>query len=185
MNRTWSTELLQKLGLPTHILPRVVDPGTCLGSIRRSIMERTGLGSAAVIAPATHDTGSAVAAVPTSNTGRADWAYISSGTWSLMGVETSRAVISQRAMELNMTNEGGIDGTYRLLKNIMGLWLVQQCKRAFEARGKAADYAELVRLAGAAEPLRSLINPDDVRFLTRRHGGGNPGLLSRDRPAGA
>ncbi|MDB6030106.1 MAG: rhaB [Verrucomicrobiales bacterium] len=164
-NRTWSMDLLQGLGLPAHILPQVVEPGTRLGALRKSLMERTGLGAAAVIAPATHDTGSAVAAVPTSIPGRSNWAYISSGTWSLMGVEVKEAVTSPRALELNFTNEGGIDGTYRLLKNIMGLWLVQQCKRAFEAKDRSADYPELVKLAEAAEPLRSFINPDDSCFL--------------------
>ncbi len=105
------------------------------------------------------------AGVPTANTGRANWAYISSGTWSLMGVEVNEAILTPRALELNVTNEGGIDGTYRLLKNIMGLWLVQRCKRAFDARGKTYDYAELVRLAEQAPPFRSLIDADDARFL--------------------
>jgi rhamnulokinase len=118
-----------------------------------------------VVAPPSHDTASAVAGVPTVNTGKANWAYLSSGTWSLMGVEINTASLSARTQELNLTNEGGMDGTYRLLKNIMGLWLVQQCKRAFEARGLKYDYAELAKLANQASPLRSLINPDNPRFL--------------------
>src|SRR5205814_8259201 len=118
-----------------------------------------------VIAPASHDTGSAVAAVPTVQNSAGEWAYISSGTWSLMGVELPKAELSQRVLEFNLTNEGGVDGTYRLLKNIMGLWLVQQCKRAFDKAGKDLEYAQLVRLAKAAPALRSFVDPDDPRFL--------------------
>jgi rhamnulokinase len=164
-NRNWSFDLLRKLGLPTQIFPEVVPPGTKLGRLRGSLAERTGLGLIDVIAPATHDTGSAVAGVPARNSGKANWAYISSGTWSLMGVEVPDALLSQRVLELNLTNEGGVNFTYRLLKNIMGLWLVQQCKRAFDARGKQYDYEALVRLANEAPALRSLVDPDDARFL--------------------
>jgi rhamnulokinase len=163
--RNWSLDLLKKLGIPTHIFPKVVPPGTQLGSLRPSVAERTGLGLVNVVAPPTHDTASAVAGVPTANTGRADWAYISSGTWSLMGVEVRKASLSDRTLEFNMTNEGGLDGTYRLLKNIMGLWLVQRCKRAFDAKGRQYGYGELEALAAKAKPLRSIVNPDDSRFL--------------------
>lgn len=158
LRRDWSLSLLKKFGLPTRFLPPVVMPGTVLGKLAT-------LPNVKVVAPPSHDTASAVAGVPTANTGKANWAYISSGTWSLMGLETQKAVLSPRALELNMTNEGGLDGTYRLLKNIMGLWLVQQCKRAFETRGGQYDYAQLMQLAAAAKPLRSLINCDDPRFL--------------------
>ena len=99
------------------------------------------------------------------HTGKSNWAYISSGTWSLMGVEVKQAVLSSRALELNMTNEGGLDGTCRLLKNIMGLWLVQQCKRSFDAAGHNYEYAQMVQLAAKAKPLRSLINLNDPGFL--------------------
>jgi rhamnulokinase len=165
VKRTWSSTLLKKLGLPTHFLPKVVPPGSDLGTLRPFIIERTGLTGVKVIAPPSHDTASAVAGVPTSHTGKADWAYISSGTWSLMGVEVPQAVLTQRALELNMTNEGGIDGSYRLLKNIMGLWIIQRCKRSFEAAGKKYEYGELAALADKAKPLRSLINLNDPRFL--------------------
>ncbi|HUG94447.1 MAG TPA: rhamnulokinase family protein [Planctomycetaceae bacterium] len=161
----WSFDLLRRLDLPAAIFPQVVPPGTALGTLREDVAARTGLGRIAVVAPPTHDTAAAVAAVPTERTGRPDWAYISSGTWSLMGVEVRDAVLTDRALVLNVTNEGGIDGTYRLLKNIMGLWLVQQCRRSFERRGLAVDYAELTRLAAEAEPFRSLVDPDDGRFL--------------------
>jgi rhamnulokinase len=163
--KRWSVALLEKLGLPTKMLPEVVTPGTELGLLRESLMHRTGLGGIKIVAPATHDTASAVAAVPTAGTGRGNWAYISSGTWSLLGVELAAPNLSPRALELNLTNEGGVDGSYRLLKNIMGLWLLQCCRRAFEKRGGVADYAELVRLAGAAPAFRSLIDPDDLDFL--------------------
>jgi rhamnulokinase len=164
-SRDWSRELLERLGLPHHMLSSVVAPGTRIGTLRKSVEDRTGLGPLAVVAPPTHDTGAAVAAVPTRNTGKANWAYISSGTWSLMGVEVPAALLSPRVLQLNLTNEGGVNFTYRLLKNIMGLWLVQQCKRAFDAAGKNHDYDALVRFAMQATPLQSLIDPDDARFL--------------------
>jgi rhamnulokinase len=163
--RNWSLPLLKRLGLPTHFLPKIVPPGTMLGTIRKSLAERTGLVGVKVVAPPAHDTASAVAGVPTANMGKANWAYISSGTWSLMGVEVNKPALSRRALELDMTNEGGIDGTYRLLKNIMGLWFVQQCKRSFEAAGKKYDYAQLAELAVRAKPLRSLVNLNAPRFL--------------------
>ncbi|HSH95095.1 MAG TPA: rhamnulokinase [Roseimicrobium sp.] len=161
----WSMDLLEKLGIPTHFLPEIVAPGSVLGRLSDAVKAATGLGDIPVIAPAAHDTGSAVVGVPTDRTGRANWAYLSSGTWSLLGVEVPKAILTSRTLELNLTNEGGVDGTYRLLKNIMGLWLVQQCKRSFDARGKSLDYPALVQLAREAEPLRSLIDPDDARFL--------------------
>lgn len=161
----WAGSLLKKLGLPTNIFPEIVPPGTKLGTLRETVRQRTGLGAVEVIAPPSHDTASAVAGVPTASTGHADWAYISSGTWSLMGAETASASLTERTAELNMTNEGGIDGTWRLLKNIMGLWLVQQCKRSFDKRGRTTDYAELASLAERARPLRSLVTPDDASFL--------------------
>ena len=129
------------------------------------MVERTGLGRVQVVAPPTHDTAAAVAGVPTRSTGTPNWAYISSGTWSLMGVEVNRASLSPRTLQYNLTNEGGLDGTYRLLKNIMGLWLVQRCKRSFDAGGKVLSYAELETLAAKAPPLRSLVDPNDSRFL--------------------
>jgi len=163
--RDWAKAMLKKFGIPTRIFPKVVHPCTPLGAIRESVSAKTGLPAIQVVAPPTHDTGAAVAAVPTANTGKANWAYISSGTWSLMGIESQTALLSQRVLELNYTNEGGIDNTYRVLKNIMGLWLVQQCKRSFEANGKKLDYGELVKLAEAAPALRSIVNPNDARFL--------------------
>jgi len=165
LKRNWSFNLLKEFGVPTHFLPKIVPPGTALGALRPSVAEQTGLSKVKVVTPPTHDTAAAVAGVPTANTGKTNWAYLSSGTWSLMGVETPKAALSKRALELNFTNEGGVNFTYRLLKNIMGLWLVQQCRRSFEARGAKLSYADLVRLAAKAPPLRSLVNPDDPSFF--------------------
>jgi rhamnulokinase len=163
--RDWAFDLLTRFGLPTHMLGEVVAPGTQLGRLRPDVRAGTGLSAIPVVAPATHDTGSAVAAVPTSHTGHTNWAYISSGTWSLVGVELSEANVSPTTLARNLTNEGGVDGTYRLLKNVMGLWLVQRCRLAFQTRGGDHDYETLMSAAESAEPLRSLIDPDDPRFL--------------------
>lgn len=164
-NRDWSIDMLRKLGLPTQMFPQVVGPGTKLGRLREDVARRAGLSRLEVVAPATHDTGAAVAAVPTERTGSANWAYISSGTWSLMGLELPHAVLTQRALELNVTNEGGIDGTYRLLKNIMGLWLVQECRKSFERSGSAYDYGLLAQVARDARPFRAFVDPDSPAFL--------------------
>ena len=163
--RNWARRLLKNFGIPTRMLPDIVPPGSQLGALRAGLAERTGLSKVKVVAPPSHDTASAVAGVPTANTGKATWAYLSSGTWSLMGVEIQHPSLLPRTQELNYTNEGGLDDSFRLLKNIMGLWLVQQCKRSFDARGRQYEYAELARLAGKAAPLRSLVHLDDPRFL--------------------
>ncbi|MDP8243217.1 MAG: rhamnulokinase family protein [Candidatus Hinthialibacter antarcticus] len=161
----WSFDLLNKFDIPTNIFQPAVSPGTKIGALRDDLAAETGLKRIDVVAPASHDTGSAVAAVPTRNTGKPNWAYISSGTWSLVGVEVKPAILSPDVLKENFTNEGGVDGTYRLLKNIMGLWLVQQCKRAFERRGENYDYAQLAQMASKAPAFRSIVNPDDPRFL--------------------
>ena len=162
---TWAAALLEKLEIPTRMLPPLVGPGTLLGPLRTPLVEETGLRGLRVIAPASHDTGSAVVAVPTQHTGRCNWAYLSSGTWSLLGVEIPKADLSDTVLRLNFTNEGGVDGTYRLLRNIMGLWLVQELRRIFDSRGSSSDYATLVLKASEAAPLRSLVDPDDPAFL--------------------
>jgi rhamnulokinase len=167
----WSDELCQKLGLPHTILPTLIEPGTELGSLRRSVAEEVGLSQLiTVIAPATHDTASAVAAVPiTASSSRLgmppDWCYLSSGTWSLLGVEVPRPVINAQTMRHNFTNEGGVAGTTRLLKNIMGLWLVQECRRAWVRAGHEMSYDEIIAQAQVAAPFISLVDPDDVSFL--------------------
>ncbi len=164
IKRTWSHHLFKRFGLPTKVFPPIVAPGTPIGKLTREVATRVGLDRIRVIAPASHDTGSAVAAVPVSHK-RGTWAYLSSGTWSLMGVELDHADLSEKVLKFNFTNEGGVDGTYRLLKNISGLWLVQLCRRAFESRGGKWDYPKLVQLAAKATPLRSLIDPDDASFV--------------------
>jgi rhamnulokinase len=155
---TWAADLLRRLDLPARLLGEVVRPGTVLGEVRPEVLA----GPVRVVAPATHDTASAVAAVPAAGTG---WAYVSSGTWSLVGVEVPAAVRSPQALAPGPTNEGGVGGTYRLLKNVMGLWLVQRCREAFRRAGDDLDYDALLRRAAAAEPFRSLVEPDDPRFL--------------------
>jgi len=164
--RDWSYDLLGKFQIPTEMFGEVVSPGTKLGQMRADVAERAGLPKIDVIAPVTHDTGAAVVAVPTDLTGKPNWAYLSSGTWSLLGVEVQDAILTPRALELNVTNEGGVDGTYRLLKNIMGLWLITQIRESIERSGKTIDYGQLVQRASVAEPFRSLINPDDPKFLS-------------------
>jgi len=159
LKNNWDEEILAALGMSMDIMQEIVPPGTRLGKIRESIGEQTGLKELTVIAPATHDTGSAIAAVPAEG---AEWTYISSGTWSLMGVEVGKPVITDKAREYNFTNEGGVDGTFRLLKNIMGLWLMQGCRNAW---GRY-DYEELTRLARDAKPFKSLICPDSGDFFS-------------------
>ncbi len=165
VKKTWATDMLRRFDLPTGMFPQVVNPGTKLGRLRESLAQRMNLPRLDVVTPATHDTGAAVAAIPTEHTGKANWAYISSGTWSLMGLELPHAVTTPRALELNVTNEGGVDGTYRLLKNIMGLWLVQECRRSFDRAGTPLDYTVMTQQANAAEPFKSLIDPDAADFL--------------------
>ncbi|MFG0332190.1 MAG: rhamnulokinase family protein [Maioricimonas sp. JB049] len=166
VTRDWAVDMLRKLEIPTHIFPEVVSPGTKLGPLREDVARSTGLPRLDVVTPATHDTACAVAAVPTSHTGRANWAYISSGTWSLIGVEVQEAILGEEALAQNVTNEGGIDGTYRLLKNVMGLWLVQESRRSFERAGRSYDYEELTRIASEAKPFAALIDPNDPSFLS-------------------
>jgi rhamnulokinase len=160
--RTWAYELMRPLGLPTNILGTLIQPGTVLGPLRASVVSETGLNAASVIAPASHDTAAAVVAVPAA---ASSWAYISSGTWSLMGVELNQPLVGAAALEANFTNEGGVGGTTRFLKNIMGLWLVQECRRAWEQAGAAYTYDELMRQAEAATPFASLVNPNDPSFI--------------------
>ena len=150
--RTWAGGLLDALGIPLRLFPEVVQPGTRLGTYE----------GIPVIAPACHDTGSAVAGVPVQ---AENFAYISSGTWSLVGLEVPQPVVNEAALAVNASNEGGVYGTFRLLKNVMGLWLLQQCRTTWESAGRTYSYPELVALAESAEPLRSFVDPDDDRFL--------------------
>lgn len=166
--RRWASELLQKFGLPTHILSPVVQPGTVLGPLRPGIAAETDLAGAQVVLPGTHDTASAVMAVPAqrrSSGGPPNWCYISLGTWALMGVEVAQPVIDEKSLALNFTNEGGVGNTIRLLKNITGLWLVQECRRIWNQGGRSWDWEDLNRLTMESPGLLSFINPDHPMFL--------------------
>jgi rhamnulokinase len=166
--RTWSTKLLEKLDLPTNLFCELVEPGTNLGKLRPSVAAETGLSNVDVVVPGTHDTASAVMAVPAKSTpgARPDWCYISSGTWSLIGVESPSPIMTPLCCELSFTNEGGVGGTTRVLKNITGLWLVQECRRIWKQQNARADlsWESLTRLAAEAPPLESFIDPDDPSF---------------------
>lgn len=160
--RAWATCVLDAMEIPTHLFKPVTDPGTQLGTLLKPVAEETGAGQVRIVVPACHDTGSAVVAVPARNQ---DFAWISSGTWSIMGAEVHEPCLTDKALEYNFTNEGGVFGTWRLSKNIMGLWLVQECKRTWAHQAEDLSYDEITRLASEAKPFTAVINPDDNRFL--------------------
>jgi rhamnulokinase len=166
--KDWCRQLLAAFEIPDRILGPISPPGTTLGKLLSPIAAATGLVDALVVLPGTHDTASAVVAVPANARAaeRPNWCYISSGTWSLMGVEVPQPVINDKCLELNFTNEGGVGGTTRLLKNIAGLWLVQECRRVWNAAGHGYSWDDLNRLAQSATPLVSLVDPDDPAFLS-------------------
>lgn len=159
----WATETLQTLGIPTRILPEVVAPGSVVGNLRVPVAQSCGVTSCPVIAPACHDTAAAVAAVPAEGD---DWLYLSSGTWSLLGAELPEPLINEETEAANFTNEGGVDGTFRFLKNITGLWIVQECRRQWERAGQSHDYAEITQMASEAQPFKAVIDPADPSFLS-------------------
>ncbi len=172
--KRWSNELIAKLGLNPKLFDEVVMPGTVIGELLPSIAAEVGAEKGvAVVAPACHDTGSAVAAVPV--TGGRDYAYLSSGTWSLLGIESPEPIINAKSYQYNFTNEGAADGGIRFLKNIMGLWIVQECKRYWDGKGMELDYAELTKLAEEHGPADFRIDPDDARFL-------KPSIVSDSMP---
>jgi len=167
-SRQWATGLVAELGIPTAILPPLVSPGTILGDLRRDVMADAGFTRPVpVVATGSHDTANAVAAVPDLD---AHSVYISSGTWSLMGVEIPEPIINEDALALNVTNEGGVANTIRLLKNIAGLWLLQESRRQWQREGYDYSWDDLMVQAAQAEPFRSLIDPDAADFL-------NPGNM--------
>ncbi len=163
----WSMALCEGLGLPSHMLPELIDAGTELGPLRKSVADELGIAPLSVLATAGHDTAAAVAAVPAkSRPGEApDWCYISSGTWSLIGVESPKPIINEITYKYNFTNEGGVCGTTRLLKNIMGLWLVQECRRSWSRAGTEYSYDDLIARAEKAKPFVSLVDPDHPSFF--------------------
>jgi rhamnulokinase len=162
VKRDWSVPLTQALRLPKDLLPPIVPSGTVLGPLRADLAQQRGFEEAKVIASCSHDTGAAVAALPA--TGQ-NWAFLSSGTWSLMGVELGQPLIHDTSCQLNFTNEIGYGHSVRLLKNIVGLWIVQECRRYWAEREQDLDYEVMTHLAGAAPPFQSLINPADPRFV--------------------
>ena len=160
--RVWDRELAARLGIPSDILPPIVPPGANLGYIRSDVAAEVGLSHPVpIIAPATHDTGSAVAAIPGLDRNSV---YISSGTWSLMGVELDKPLINEQSLSLNFTNEGGVEGAFRLLKNIAGLWPLQECKRIWNSEGNDANWEDLLGLARTS------------RFVSESHRSGLPGV---------
>lgn len=164
---TWSLSLIERLGLPAKIFAPPIEPGTNLGNLDPHVATTTGLHDVPVIVPATHDTASAVLAVPADNfaPSQPDWCYISSGTWSLMGCEIPKPIINDTVSELNYTNERGVRGSTRLLKNIGGLWIFQQIRAALQRRDISVTWDTMVRQAEAAPALGLLIDPDDPRFV--------------------
>ena len=160
-SRQFNTALLEKLGIRTDVLRPIVQPGTRIGTLRPSIAAATGLGSVPVIAVAGHDTASAIAAVPAADE---HFAYLSSGTWSLMGIEVPAPIINEASAAANYTNEGGIEGTTRFLKNITGMWLLEQCRKVWQSAGRDYSYAQLMNMARAEAAFPGRINPDDPRF---------------------
>lgn len=163
----WATEMLDKMDLPSHFLGQIMPPGTTLGTLRPAVADECGLPGLKVVLPGSHDTASAVMAVPAASTAGAkpDWCYISLGTWALMGVESPEPVINDQVLRLNFTNEGGVGNTTRLLKNIIGLWLVQECRRIWNLAGRDWDWEDLNKLSSDAQSMATFIDPDAPDFL--------------------
>jgi rhamnulokinase len=164
--RNWSAKLTSALDFPARIFPELIPPGTLLAPLRAELATELDLPSIPVIATCSHDTAAAVAGVPAQGD---DWAYISSGTWSLLGVELQELVINDRCRELNFTNEIGYGDTIRLLKNVSGMWLVQECRRAWLEQGWTFSYEELGTMSAGAEPFRTLISPMSPEFLAPKN----------------
>lgn len=160
--RKFDLEVLASVGLTADKFGEIVEPGTKIGNLKAEIAKATGLPEVPVIAVGEHDTASAVAAVPAKDS---DFAYLSSGTWSLMGIESPIPVVNEATEKYNITNEGGIEGTIRVLKNITGMWVVEQCLKAWREEGTNYSYPEMVQLAEAAPAFQSFIDPDDAMFV--------------------
>ena len=158
----WDRTLIKQCGIPDSMLPEIVAPGSVIGVLTESLSKELGLRQVPIIASACHDTAAAVAAVPAKGD---DWLFLSSGTWSLLGAELTSPQVNEKTFQMNFTNEGGVDGTIRFLKNIMGLWLVQECRREWERNGEPLTYTQIVDLANAAAPLVSYVDPNDESFL--------------------
>ena len=160
-SRQFNEALLEKLGIRTDVLLPITQPGAVIGTLRKEIAHACGVGEVPVIAVAGHDTASAIAAVPAADE---KFAYLSSGTWSLMGIETPAPIINEESTRLNFTNEGGIDGTTRFLKNITGMWILEQSRKVWAGEGRTYSYGEMEQMARSEAAFPSVINPDDPRF---------------------
>lgn len=171
--REWAIPMLRKMNIPTHLFHPVTEPGTVLGELAPQDIRLSSSKPTYVVLPACHDTGSAVVAVPAKNE---DFAWLSSGTWSIMGAEVREPCLNGKALEYNFTNEGGVFGTWRLSKNIMGLWLVQECRREWMRRGEELSFDALTQAAAESEAFLSVVDPDDVEFL---HPGDMPSRIQK------
>jgi len=158
----WSKAIFEQLQLPIGLMSKIIAPGTVVGKLKETVCSELNCEPIEVIAVGSHDTASAVAAVPVENS---NWAYLSSGTWSLMGVEVPEAIVNDQTYGYELTNEGGVENTIRLLKNIMGLWLVQECRTQWQREGEDFSHGELVTLSQKAQPFVARINPNDPSFL--------------------
>lgn len=159
--QNWDEEIFLRVGIDVNLMQKTIKPSSVIGDLTDEIALETGIEKCKVVAVGTHDTASAIAAVPAEKN---DWAYISSGTWSLMGFEADKPVINEKALKYNFTNEGGVGDRFRVLKNISGMWLIQQCKIIWDEK-ETISFEEIVKQAEKAEPFRSLINPDDESFV--------------------
>jgi rhamnulokinase len=164
----WEWQLFDSAQIPQKLAGEIIQPGTVLGELLPEVLSETGSTPIPCIAVAGHDTASAVVSVPADGE---NWAYLSSGTWSLLGIESPLPLVSEKTLEMNFTNEGGVEGTTRFLKNIMGMWLIQECKRIWDTQS-VLGWHEIVALSNSAAPFKSLINPDDAGFL-------NPGDMPK------
>ena len=171
--RSWAIPVLDAIGIPSRLFHSVTESGSVIGTLLPAVADETQAGEIPVVLPACHDTGSAVAAVPAQNQ---DFAWISSGTWSIMGAEVLKPIVNEKALEYNFTNEGGVFGTWRFSKNITGLWLVQECRRTWQHQGEDLTYDEITQLASKAKPFLAVIDPDDGLFL---HPGNMPERIQK------
>jgi rhamnulokinase len=157
---TWAKELFDAFGAPVSLMQEIVLPGTVVGLLTDAIAKETGIGKIPVVAVGAHDTASAIASVPAEGE---NWAYLSSGTWSLMGIETRKPLIDKKTEAMNFTNEGGVEGTFRFLKNITGMWLLEQCRKEWEKEN--FSYEQLVDMAKNEKPFRCFVDPDAPDFM--------------------
>ena len=160
--RDWARPLLGAMGIPEHLFQPTIQPGTLIDNLTPAVANEIGVGPIPVVAPACHDTGSAVAAIPAED---ANFAWLSSGTWSILGIEADQPVVNEQTLKYNFTNEGGVFGKWRLSKNVTGLWILQECRRAWARHGEEFSYDEITRMAAQAKPFQSVIDPDFDGFL--------------------